>query len=156
MMNKFLFLLTIISFSCQQNTTITDESLDRVEESVTKAYNGLCEIYSGTDVEKILEFYTDDIVRIPPGGQIFTGKESLRAAKTKTRLENIYTLDHYSTPEVIASVDQAVTYSTFKDTTISKKTGDTVRADGTWVAVWRKQSDDTWKIALSTYTESIK
>jgi ketosteroid isomerase-like protein len=155
-MKKYLYLLTIIIIGCRQNNTITAESFDGVEESVTEAYNGLCEIYSGIDVEKILEYYTDDIIRIPPSGQIFAGKESLRVAKTKTRQENYYTLDEYSTPVVLTSVDQAVTYSTFKDTTISKETGDTVRTEGTWVAVWRKQSDHTWKIALSTFTENVK
>jgi len=147
-----LFILPIFVYGCQDSSNLQTESLDQVEASVITAYNGLCKIYSGTDVEKILDFYTNDIVRIPPSGEIFVGKELLREAKTRTRLQNIYTLDDYSVPVVVASVDQAVTYSTFKDTSISKETGDTIKTEGTWTAVWQKQTDNTWKIRLSTYT----
>ena len=139
---------------CYEKTKTTQSELDKSRASVTEAYYRLCEIYSGTDVEKILEFYSDDIVRIPPSGEILTGKALLREDKTKTRQLNIYTLDEYSPPVVYPSVDQTVTYSTFKDTSISIETGDTTKTKGTWVAVWEKQSDNVWKINLSTFTNN--
>jgi len=138
-----LFILPIFVYGCQDSSNLQTDSLDQVEASVITAYNGLCKIYSGTDVEKILDFYTNDIVRIPPSGEIFVGKELLREAKTRTRLQNIYTLDDYSVPVVVASVDH---------TSISMETGDTIKTEGTWTAVWQKQTDNTWKIRLSTYT----
>lgn len=154
-MNNFYFIIIVIFVcGCRETPKTTQAELDQVKESVTETYNGLCEIYSGTDVERILEFYTDDIVRIPPSGEILVGKELLREDKTKTRQLNIYSLDEYSLPVVYPSVDQSVTYSTFKDTSISKETGDTTKTEGTWVAVWRKQADDLWKISLSTFTSN--
>jgi ketosteroid isomerase-like protein len=154
-MKKYLlFTVAIFVYGCQETSKTTNLSSDKVKESVIEAYNDLCEIYSGTDVERILEFYSEDIVRIPPSGEILMGKELLREAKTKTRQLTIYTLDEYSLPVVYPSVDQPATYSTFKETSISKETGVTTKMEGTRVAVWQKQSDNTWKIGLSTYTNN--
>ena len=54
-------------------------------------------------------------------------------------------------PIVEVDGDQAFHYNTFDEIFINKTTQDTFDNIGTWVVIWKRQKDKSWKIEFETY-----
>jgi len=58
---------------------------------------------------------------------------------------------NYSQPTVLVGQDQVVTFNTFDELFINKETRDTTEVHGTWLGVWKKQEDGSWKLRMTTW-----
>ena len=73
----------------------------------------------------------------------------------RIRWEDIYNrydviLQDHGKPTVFADGNQALGFSTYDEIFINKATNDTFREMGTWIALWKKQIDNSWKIEFET------
>lgn len=100
------------------------------------------------DVEKWASHYTDDAVVMAPGMPPMKGKDAIReglkhlVSDPNIKLE--FTPDRV---EVSKSGDVAYTRGTYQMTMTDPKTRKPVTDKGTYVTVYRKQPDGSWKAA---------
>lgn len=149
-----LFLLLVVQ-NCQKNTDSEikiGNANSGIDSEVRKAVNDAYTLYTKSN-PGWTNYYDDTYTVITGGGRSLTQyTDSLRK-----QWENIYekykvvVLNH-GEPTIHASGNQALHYNTAAEMFINKATNDIVRNNtGTWIALWEKQADDSWKIVLETY-----
>ena len=148
-MRKIVYIITILFFlSCSEDKK---QSKEEIKAEVVTTLNKLYEGYIDSDLEEFTRFYQDDVIRMGTDGEYQIGKEVFIENWTKTyKKYDVIVLD-YSQPEVLVGQDQVVTYNTYDEMFIEKKTRDTTRINGTWIGVWKKQEDDSWKLRMTTW-----
>ena len=145
-MRAFYTILTLFLAS----TTIAlclvpaEETQLALVQAVDKAW---ADAAASKDVDRMLSFYTDDAVFIAPNGSLIKGKDDLQKLWSRFFKLPSYSLTWTAT-KVEASKDGTVAYSygTWEESRVrdDKKTTQT----GTYLAVWKKQTDGSWKVAV--------
>lgn len=82
-LSTFLLLLVLpLLTACQPIRPITEvQAVSRsVEEEFTKAAMGFEEAYQQADLDRTIDFYTENAVSQPPGYRTDVGKEAIRAS----------------------------------------------------------------------------
>lgn len=103
------------------------------------------------DVEALSAYYTDDAVQLPPDAAPLVGWEAIRAS-----LENeLVGINFDSTIDVVDTVvvgDCAYTWGQFRATVSAKAGGRRTVTAGSFLDVFSRQSNGTWKIARSAWS----
>lgn len=120
------------------------------KEEVKKAWQKLYDYYGKADM-RFIDFYEDDVLRMGTNGDYKVGKKVFEQAWKEYYNENVVKLLDYSEPTILESDDQSVTFNTYKEIFIDKESRDTTYVEGTWIAVWKKQEDKSWKIRMTTW-----
>ena len=143
---KFLTLLIFIS--CSEDK---QQSSEEIKTEVINTLNKLYEGYSDSDLEEFTRYYQNDVIRMGTDGEYQKGKDVFIENWTKTYEKYEVVVLDYSQPEVLVGQDQVVTFNNYDEMFIEKKTRDTTRIQGTWIGVWKKQEDDSWKLRMTTW-----
>ena len=151
-----IFGLLVMFFiqSCQEPNKPSFEnknSTARIETQIKNEIDALYDVYTKSDL-KWVDFYKDVYTVSAMDGSI----QTKYADSLRIEWEDIYNryeviLKDHGEPTIIASGDQALHYNTFDEIFIKKATNDTIINIGSWVALWKKQSDNSWKIEFETY-----
>ncbi len=92
-------------------------------------------------------YFAEDGVMFQPGG-VIAGRDSIRAVVTRWFADDHFGLTWEPTnAEVAESGDLGYTFGRYH-TTGRDATGNAVQVTGSYVTVWRKQADGSWKVAL--------
>ncbi len=95
-----------------------------------------------------MSFYTEDALLVPPNAPLVTGKEAIRAVESELLSTPGYEASWQTTKvEVSRSGDLAYSYGP-QETTVNDAEGNPVTDRQTWVGVWKKQPDGSWKCAV--------
>jgi hypothetical protein len=150
-MKNTLFLLLILCFAaCQPAPKSPEAQLKEAEEAVRLSFLDLYEKYVAADIS-YTGYYEEQVIRMDGKGQVKLGKkEHVENQKQIYETYEVQMLD-YSDPTILPGLDQCMTYNTYEEYFIHKETGDTSLVIGTWVALWRKQPDDSWKLRMTTW-----
>jgi uncharacterized protein (TIGR02246 family) len=99
------------------------------------------------DVEKAAGHYTDDAVLMISGGPAAKGKNSIRGA-WKALLEDPNVKLSFSADrvELSASGDMATTKGSYTLTVTNPKTKKPIEDKGSYLTVYKKQADGSWKV----------
>ena len=146
-----IFTLCFSSSLKAQNSTNGDYSKEEVEKEVTETFNKLYEEYSKFDLEGFTQYYQDDVIRMGKDGTVQRGKDIFKRGWRETAEKYDMVLLDYSQPEVLVAEDQVVTYNTYHELFISKETRDTTVINGTWIGIWKRQEDNSWKLRMTTW-----
>jgi len=108
---------------------------------------------SGKDVEKIISYWSDDAVVLPPGQPAVEGKAALRAMVTETQKIPGFRI-RWSSTDVTFSPDgkQAYMRST-NETTLDGPDGKPITTPGRAITVWRKDEDGQWRCVVDIWNE---
>lgn len=142
MKKNILFVLTpLIVLSCNQQKPNTKSELERLMQ-ISRDWS---QIASTGDIEKTLDYWTDDATVIMAGQPAFKGKEEIRkmvAGSFKTPGFKI-SWEPLS-GEVSQNGDMA--YLIEKETmTMNDSSGKTITLNSKGVTVWKRQTDGSWK-----------
>ncbi|MGB5553423.1 MAG: hypothetical protein WBM83_02110 [Flavobacteriaceae bacterium] len=165
MINNYLrtFVKTILGISmlfivnsCKENKSSANEikivSADSENElEVRKEIEDLYEVYTKSDLRWV-DFYKDEYVLASDDGMV----KKKYADSLRIEWEDIYNrydviLRERGKPMISVSGNQAFHYNSFDEIFIKKATMDTIENIGTWIVLWKKQKDDSWKIEFETY-----
>jgi uncharacterized protein (TIGR02246 family) len=107
------------------------------------------------DADKVIAFYADDAVMLPPGEALLKGKAAIRASWSQ--LLALPDLELSWTPtkvEVAKSGDLAYDYGTYA---MSHKdsAGKVVDDRGKYATVWKKGVQGGWKVVLDTTSSDL-
>jgi ketosteroid isomerase-like protein len=103
-------------------------------------------------LDGFMSFFADDAVDLPAGEDMVSGKENIRKALSPWGADVSLTWTPVKA-EISASGDLGYTYGTYVYKAMGKD-GKPVMAYGKYTTVWKKQADDTWKVALDTGNSS--
>ncbi|WP_224483396.1 YybH family protein [Robertkochia aurantiaca] len=130
---------------------LAQNSMGKKREAVYQAWSGLYQAYASENLEKMLTYYQDDVIRMGTNGTIQKGKELFRKNWKKTYAENKVIMNQYSEPTILPASDHITTYNTYDETFINKESGESERIQGTWIAIWKQQDDGSWKARMTTW-----
>lgn len=146
---KNLFILSLVLIvGCELST---NKNLEAEKAAVLEAWTGLYEAYSAGNLEEMLTYYEDDVIRMGTSGTIQKGKEKFRKGWQENYRKNEVEILDYSNPTILMASDHVTTYNTYDEIFISKNTNDTTSVTGTWIAIWKKQEDGSWKARMTTW-----
>lgn len=146
-MKYTIFILILAVMSCNEKQIIKEEN---IEENVRTAWKGLYKNYENLDLS-FIDYYQDDVIRMNADGEYKIGKDLFKEAWGDNLSKYHVEVLDYSEPTILPSKEQAVTYNTYKEIFVNKQTLDTTLIEGTWIGVWKKQDDGSWKVRMSTW-----
>ena len=142
-----LILLAFIALSCNQEEPLTEEE---IKDEVKTAWKGLYSDYENGDLN-FINYYVDDVIRMDTDGSYKVGKDVFKKSWEEYYEENEVEILDYSEPTILPSQDQAVTFNTYEEIFVNKESNDTTLVEGTWIAIWKRQADESWKVRMSTW-----
>jgi uncharacterized protein (TIGR02246 family) len=107
---------------------------------------------AGDDVERILSYWTEDAIVLPPGSPPIAGKDAIRSYVT-TSLEIPGFSISWETETFAISHSHDLAYGVGKNRfTFADEQGRLQTAHGQAVTVWRKEAGE-WKCAVDIWNE---
>lgn len=105
------------------------------------------------DIERIVSFWADDAVVIPPGQPAVVGKQALREMVAATTRIPGFSVS-WEEDQVNISPDGRMAYMLGRNRfTVPGASGQPVTTHGRGVTVWRKGADGTWKCVLDIWND---
>jgi uncharacterized protein (TIGR02246 family) len=104
------------------------------------------------DAEKTVSFWTDDASIMMPGAPAVTGKQAIKDYVAGSFASPDFSIS-WTTDKVVVSPSGTMAYSTGVDQVTFKGPGNKViTAKNNGVAIWKKQPDGSWKVAIDIAT----
>lgn len=147
--------VTVASTGCWRDTAANrDAERERMlweraaqdETAIRAASADWSKAAQSKDLEKSLTFFADNAILLSPRSPAVEGKENIRKVwQQMLGLPGPGLSFTAVRVEVARSGDLAWEYGAYEFSTTDKK-GKTTTEKGTYVTVWKKQSDETWKV----------
>jgi ketosteroid isomerase-like protein len=105
----------------------------------------------GRDVERILSYWTDDAVVLPPGLPPIIGKAALRQyVETSMQIPGFHI--SWTSTDVVFSPDRKLAYMFSQNAvTMNGPDGQPASAKGRAVTIWRVEPDGEWRCAVDIW-----
>ena len=100
--------------------------------------------WASKDVEKIAAHYADDATLMIPGAPLMKGKDAIKAGFKPMTADTNLALT-FSASSVAVSKDIAYTQGSYTLTSTDGKTKKPVSEKGSYVTIYKKQADGSWK-----------
>lgn len=108
---------------------------------------------AGQDVEKIISYWADDALVVPPGQPIVEGKAAIRAFVTESLKIPGFTI-HWVSEKVSFSPDGQLAYMRgTNETTVPGPGGGLMTIHGRGVTVWRRGQDGQWRCVMDIWND---
>ena len=105
----------------------------------------------GRDIERILEFWTDDAVVYPPGLPVVAGKAALRAYVQASLVIPGFQIS-WTSSDARVSPDGQLAYLLGENAvTAPGPTGQLTTTRGRGVTVWRRETDGEWRCVIDIW-----
>jgi ketosteroid isomerase-like protein len=106
---------------------------------------------AGRNIERILSYWTDDAVVLPPGLRRIVGKAALRQYVQASMQIPGFRISWTST-DVIFSPDRNLAYMFSQNAvTMNGSDGTPATTKGRAVTIWRRESDGEWRCAVDIW-----
>ena len=146
-----LVVLFYLFFACKNETKkpLKNKSLN-LETIIGAKIDSFYMVYEKFDYDWI-DFFEDEFTNVFPDTPI----RKISKDSTKAIWENIYSrydvqLIERGKPSFITSNDMVISHNYFNEIFIHKETNDTIKNAGTYIVAWRRQPDNSWKIAFES------
>jgi ketosteroid isomerase-like protein len=105
----------------------------------------------GRDVERILSYWSDDAVVLPPGLPPIIGKTALRQyVETSMQIPGFHI--SWTSTDVIFSPDRNLAYMFSQNAvTMNGADGQPATTRGRAVTIWRREADGEWRCAVDIW-----
>ena len=105
----------------------------------------------GKEVDKILSYWAEDAVVIPPGQPVVRGKEALRKFVEESFKIPGFGIS-WKSSDVKLSPDGKLAYLYAENmTTMNDSTGNKISMPGRGYSIWRKERDGSWKCVVDIF-----
>jgi len=147
--------LTLVFFCCAscKNEPPDTRALD--ERAIRAADAATLKAAQASDVDGAVANYADDADWLPPNAPLVHGKAAIRAGWAKLIGNPGFAIDwQINKLEVARSGDLAYTTYTYQ-MTVDRANGKPITDQGKDMAVWKKQSDSSWKMVADTFNSDL-
>lgn len=148
-----VFVLLVTTFAVPQ--AFGQKAHTSLEEAIRTADQQWLKVFAAGDLEKSVEFCTDDGSILGPNQPIATGKEAIK--KSFSAFFGIPGFKISWQPlrtEVAKSGELGVTSGAYQ-MTFNGPAGKLITDQGKYVTVWKKQADGSWKVFLDIFNSDL-
>lgn len=135
-----LLLCTILVTGCYPQTVTTEADA----EAITAVFAEFDAAVAAGDLDRILTWYADDVVSMPPDMPARVGIDAMRASMQENMDQFTFELTS-QVEEVEVAGDMAVALVSWSETLTPKAEGDVMDMQGKWIVVFKRQADGSWK-----------
>ncbi|HLF20625.1 MAG TPA: DUF4440 domain-containing protein [Bacteroidota bacterium] len=134
--------VSLLLVSCGQQQPDMEAMRKMVDE-----YNAASiEAMTSGNMDKVMSYYADDAISMPPNGPMLKGKEAIQKhnaemMKSGMKLSNV----KFTTVEVDAGGKVSYEVGSY-EMDISIPILGSMKDKGKYVAIWKQQADDSWKV----------
>ncbi len=147
-----VILAVVCVAGCQQATSDThaaDEAAIRAADAAT------LKAAQVKNVDRVISNYAEDAVWLPPNAPTVQGKASIRAGWSQFLATPGLNIDwHIEKLDIAHSGDLAYTFYKYQ-MTMQGPGGKAIADHGKDLAVWKKQSDGSWKMIVDTFNSDL-
>ena len=145
---SFLPLLPCLILSC--NTSNLDFKAE--ETTIMRADSTWAVLANeGVDTEKILSYWSDDAVVMPPGQPMVKGKDALRKMVQDSKNIPGFSIT-WKSSEIQFSPDGKMAYISGENLmTMNDTAGNKITIPGRGYTIWRKQADGNWECVVDIW-----
>jgi uncharacterized protein (TIGR02246 family) len=112
--------------------------------------------FAAKDADKLVSHYTDDVLYVSAGAPVVKGREATKTMFKEWVADPASSLTfEVSRVEVAQSGDLAYAQGPFRLTATNPATKKPFEDKGTYLAVYKKQADGSWKAAVDMGTSEI-
>jgi len=150
-----LVFLFCIAVGCQQGERVLVEPKPNVEADIQAIKDAIVEVEAAVnagDTDRAMVHLADDAVLIRPNEPALIGKEAIRES-VQQEFGGVTLQDVYTVKGIKVSGDLAVAHFLWSTTFKFKANGKSDETNGNWIMVFEKQSDETWKIIYSIWSD---
>jgi uncharacterized protein (TIGR02246 family) len=148
-------LLGLAMVACNQAPPPTADTHDADVQAIKDNEAQWNKDFQAKDVDKLLAHYTDEAVLMSPGAGPSTGKDAIRSALQEMVGDNALVLSFTADRvEVAKSGDMAYTQGGYTMTITNPATKKPVNDKGSYVTVYKKQADGSWKAVSDIATSA--
>jgi uncharacterized protein (TIGR02246 family) len=147
--------LSCLAVGCQQSEEAASESATDVGADIQAIKDIVSELnaaVNAADIDKILSFYADDAIRIPPNEPAATGKEAVRDS-FQQMFDEIDLQENDEVEGAHVSDDLAVVHVVFTAILTLKVAGESENVKGNKILVFKKQFRDSWSCIYSIWSD---
>jgi uncharacterized protein (TIGR02246 family) len=109
---------------------------------------------AGKNVDKIVSYWSDDAVVVPPGQPVADGKAAIRAFVTASLQIPGFKI-HWRSEKVAFSPDGRLAWLRgASETTVPTPSGALVTLHGRAITIWRLERDGQWRCVADIWNES--
>lgn len=145
-------LITLMATSCNQPADTHDADVQAVKDGEAQ-WN---QDWASKDLDKIAVRYADDAVVMVPGAPPSSGKDAIRSAVKQMVADPTLSLKFQSSKvDVAKSGDLAYTQGSYTLALTDPQSKQIVNDHGSYVTVYRKQADGTWKAVSDIATSEV-
>lgn len=146
-----LLIIPVLSFSKMEE----EENKVNPEKEVLEVFHKMYDTYAKGNSD-FFDYYEKDFVRVDGKGNIRKGVE--KHIKEWNDFMEKYNLQvtKVDSPEMVIASDQVITINEYEELFIKKEEPDTIFNKGVYIAAWRKQPDDSWKISMDTWHAGLE
>lgn len=107
----------------------------------------------GKDIPKIISYWTDDALVVPPGQPVVEGKEAIRTFVAESLKVPGFKI-HWASEKVSFSPDGQLAYMRgTNETTLTGPDGNLMTLHGRGVTIWRRDPDGQWRCVVDIWNE---
>lgn len=107
------------------------------------------------EVDELMEFYEENATSLPPNSQPVVGRSLIRSYMDSVSAYGI-TIKEASFDPLTIDVEGNLAYEVGRfGMTMNVPGVGLVRDEGKYMAIWRRQSDDTWKVHTDIWNTNI-
>ncbi|MBN2320990.1 MAG: SgcJ/EcaC family oxidoreductase [Acidobacteria bacterium] len=158
-MKTLLMLIPLILLccpGCQQGERVLVEPKADVEADIQAIKEKIAELNSAVnagDLYKLISIYGDDAVRIPPNEPPSIGKEAIQQS-AEQMFDNLSPREEKDVVEnVQVSGNLAVAHIKWSSLITPKTGSEPFDVNGNWILVFKRESDNSWKIIYSIWND---
>ncbi len=108
---------------------------------------------AGEDVDRILSFWSEDAIVLPPGAPPLIGKDAIRNYVTTSLGIPGFSI-RWETEQFTISQAREFAYGVGTNRlTFNDESGDLVTSDGKVVTIWRKENGGGWKCVVDIWND---
>jgi len=145
-------LLALMATACNQTANTHDADVQALKDVETQ-WN---QDYVAKDMDKLVAHYTDDAVLTAPGGPAIIGKDAIRNELKEMVADPTMSLKFQSSKaDVSGSGDMGYTQGTYTLTLTDPASKQLINDHGTYVTVYRKQADGSWKAVSDIASSAV-
>ena len=139
--------LVALTMSCNTQSPKSAETHDTDVQAIKDIEAQWNKEYEAKDLDKILAHYTDDAVLMAPGAPPMVGKAAIQTMLKQMVADNALSLKFEAARiEVASGGDMAYTQGSYTMTMTDPSTKKPVNDKGSYVTVYKKQADSSWKV----------
>jgi uncharacterized protein (TIGR02246 family) len=135
-----------------KSATPAKVDLAKAEAAVRAADRQWLAAAKSRDADKTVAFWADDASILMPGDHPVTGKKAITEYVARAFASPEFSIS-WTTDKVVVSQSRDMAYSTGEDQITFKGPGNkVVTQKNNGVAIWKKQADGSWKVAIDIAT----